>query len=96
MRVTAPFAVGKDIQLDLPNAAVELRVSGSMLVVQALKSSSILALPKLAFAWRNAGMIAVVGPDHLNLIQLQRATAARRLALDGRNRSGQQSAQRKK
>ena len=42
-----------------------------MLVVEAFVSVGILGLPDLAFVGRDAGVIAVVRADDLNLIELQ-------------------------
>jgi hypothetical protein len=81
MRVQTTLAVGKDIQFNLPDAAVKLLLKRLMLIVEALIGFGILGLPELAFIGRDAGVITVVGSNDLNLIKLQRSVGGRLLCL---------------
>jgi hypothetical protein len=71
MRVTATFAVSKDIEFDLPDARVELLVKRQMPVVQAVEERRISGLPQFFRTRSEAGVITVVGSYYLNLIDAQ-------------------------
>ena len=68
MRIAAAFAVGEDIDLDLPHAAIELLIERLMRIVQPAQGVRSLLLEKCAHARQKAGVIAVVRADDLNLV----------------------------
>jgi hypothetical protein len=70
MRVAAALAIGKDVELDLADAAVELLRERLMLVVEALEVLSVVGLPELGLAGGDTGVVAVVRADDLNLVEL--------------------------
>jgi hypothetical protein len=70
MGVAAALGVGVDIELDLADAAIELLGERLVLVVEALVGVGILRLPELALAGRDASVVAVVGADDLDLVEL--------------------------
>jgi hypothetical protein len=71
MRVTATFAVSKNIELYLPDAGVELLRKRQMPVVQAVEQCRIPGLPQCLCARSKTGVITIVGSDDLNLIDAQ-------------------------
>src|ERR1700761_1257178 len=71
MRVEPTLCIGVDIELDLAHAAVELLCEGLVLIVETFVSIGVLRLPELGFARCDAGVITVMGSDHLNLVDLQ-------------------------
>ena len=84
MRIPSSLAVGKDVEFDLTHATVELLRERGMVVIEAFKGLGILLLPKDALTGSNAGVIAVVRSDHLDLVQLETPAAIRLLAIDHR------------
>ena len=73
--VKAAFGVGIDVEFDLADPAVELLRKRLVLVVETFVRVGILRLPELTLVGRNAGVIAVVGSDDLNLVELDRSVA---------------------
>src|ERR1700730_12886121 len=87
MRIEPTLRVSVNIKLNLTDTAIERLRQRLMLVVKALVSVRILRLPDLAFVRRNAGVIAVVRTDDLNLIEFQCAVSS--LSPDHGNVAGQ-------
>ena len=87
MGESSALTVGKNIELDLAYAAIKLLRERFVLVIEAREGIGPCRLPYPGFARRNAGVIAVVRSDHLDLIQLEAPIAVQCLALKGRNRS---------
>jgi hypothetical protein len=72
MRVATAMTIGEDIELDLADAAVELLRERLVLVVEAFEVFSVIGLPERCLAGRNAGVVAVVRADDLDLVEPQR------------------------
>ena len=70
MGVAATLGVGVDVEFNLADSAVELRWEWLVLVVEPLVGFGILCLPELAFVGRDTGVVAVVGADDLDLVEL--------------------------
>src|ERR1039458_4260638 len=68
MRVETAFDVGIYIKLDLANAAIELLIERLMPIVQAVERARILLLPQPCCTGGKAGVITVVRPDDLDLV----------------------------
>jgi hypothetical protein len=69
MRIPAALAIGIDIQLNLPHAVVQLLLEGRVPVIEPLVNSGVFGLPKSLCAGLEACVIAVMCPDHLDLIE---------------------------
>jgi len=70
MGVAATLGVGVDVEFDLADSAVELLWEWLVLVVEPLVCFGILCLPELAFVGRDTSVVAVVGADDLDLVEL--------------------------
>jgi len=75
--------VGKDIQFDLPNPVVELRGKIRVLIFESLERLRVTLLHKLRDPRQKAGMITVVGSDHLDLVDANQGSGIRRGRGDG-------------
>ena len=73
MSVAAAVGVGEDIEFELAHAALELLGQRWMRVIETCIFFGILLLQELAFAGRDAGVIAVVRADDLDLVHLDGA-----------------------
>ena len=77
VRVLAALAVSIDVELNLADAAVKLLGEGLMLIVESFERIRIFCQPDLHLVWRDAGMIAIVRTNDLNLIDVKLAIALR-------------------
>ena len=68
IRVAAAARIGENVQFNLPHARRELRVERSVPVLQATQLIRLGSLPQFGLAGRDAGVIAVVRADHLDLV----------------------------
>ena len=64
----AALGVGVDVELHLADAMVELHGQRRVAVVQPVERLGVGRLQELGHAWRQAGVIAVVAADHLDLV----------------------------
>src|ERR1700743_3056452 len=70
MRVAAALGVGIDVELDLTHAGVELLIQRPVTVFKGLIKRRIGVPHELRFTGGEAGVVAVVGADHLDLVDL--------------------------
>ncbi len=75
--------IGKDIQFDLPNPVVELRGKIRVLIFESLERLRVTLLHKLGDPRQKAGMVTVVGSDHLDLVDANQGSGIRRGRGDG-------------
>lgn len=71
MSVQAAFGVGINIEFNLANAGVQLLRNWGVLILETPVGIGVLRLPDLGLAGCNASVVAVVGPNYLNLIELE-------------------------
>ncbi len=81
MGVETSLGVGVDVELNLANAAVELLGERLVFVIEAFEGLGVLGLPELALVGSDAGVIAVVSPDDLDLVELEVAVVGGGLSL---------------
>ncbi len=70
MGIAAALGVGEDVELDLADAGVELHGERQVLVIESFVRVGVLCLLDLGLTRRDAGVIAVVRADHLDLVEL--------------------------